>query len=517
MRIFVLDISGAEHALEAEPGLTLAQVVYAGGAFEAPAICSALGRCGKCRMRFLDPAQAGKILPIEENIFSAEELAQGWRLGCRRLAASDLRIALPASAGPLLKTNTIVANAEADSCGLVLDLGSTNLEWEIVSAASQHIAQGRCLNPQMGAGSEIMSRLAYAADTKRAEALSFMVIDRIRRIVAEAPGKIERLCIAGNPAMIYLLLNLPLGGLSAAPYHLNFKGGIRKIAPDLPTAYIPPFPSPFIGADASAGLAFLEHEVGSLRRPYLLADLGTNGEFILSLSKDRYYAASIPMGPALEGIGLSFGSVAGPGVITDFKITPDGITPAPMPGETVERRPGISGSGYLALVHKLLLLSLMDRQGAFRSDSPMPLAARTARNFFKNGEELYFGLSAKMFLSGQDVEQILKVKAAFNLALSSLLRASGLRSSQLKAVYLAGALGLYIDRACLLELGFLPPDQHLETLGNTSLKGARLLLENMAARQWVEELTPGIQTLDLASDLSFRNKFMDSMIFDYVP
>ena len=67
------------------------------------------------------------------------------------------------------------------------------------------------------------------------------------------------------------------------------------LAPDLPPARIPPLLAPFVGADISAGMAAIAFGPDPPRYPYLLADLGTNGEFALALSPEEYLLASVPM------------------------------------------------------------------------------------------------------------------------------------------------------------------------------------------------------------------------------
>ncbi len=56
--------------------------------------CGGAGTCGKCRVR-VDGADAPA--DAEQNAFSPEELAQGWRLACRQRVTRDLTVVVPES------------------------------------------------------------------------------------------------------------------------------------------------------------------------------------------------------------------------------------------------------------------------------------------------------------------------------------------------------------------------------------------------------------------------------------
>ena len=123
--------------------------------------------------------------------------------------------------------------------------------------------------------------------------------------------------------MTDIFLNRDVEGLCAAPYRLARSGDETVTLPDLPPVYIPPLPAPFVGGDISAGLAALLD--ANIPRPFVLADLGTNGELALVTEAGGLWLTSVPLGPALEGIGPECGQLAGPGVITGFALAPSGV------------------------------------------------------------------------------------------------------------------------------------------------------------------------------------------------
>ncbi|WP_245628683.1 ASKHA domain-containing protein [Salidesulfovibrio brasiliensis] len=249
--------------------------------------------------------------------------------------------------------------------------------------------------------------------------------------------------------------------------------------------------------------------------PFLLADLGTNGEFVLALSPDERLVASVPMGPAIEGVGLSCGRTAGPGAVTGFELSPSGLGPVSLPGKA--GHPGMTGTAYFSLAALLLNHGVLDESGRF-GHGTTPLATRLATRLKDRHGEPSFDCGEGLHLLASDVEELLKVKAAFDLAVSTLLRTAGLRPSGLKAMHLAGALGEHADIGDLERLGFLPAGIGSRVLraGNTSLSGTQRLLASPEARVWVERLPQGIRPVDLTDNENFTDDFVKRMRFTHV-
>jgi len=519
---------GQQLELTPDPGLGLAQRIFLAGLWDGVPLCAGMGKCGLCRVRYA--AAPPHPAPEEIKRLGGEAIAQGWRLSCLHPALA-CAIELPEPKRSARPRSSARAEANpGEPLTLAVDLGTTSIHWAAL-AAGRVLAHGQGLNPQMGLGSEVMSRLGFAARQGGADILAELVRRRLHTLVSQAGtahGRtVERLCVAGNSAMTCLLLGLSVGGLARAPYRLDYTGGEdRIIAADLPPARIPPLLSPFVGADLSAGLASLVFGPEPPQFPYLLADLGTNGEFVLALSPEEYLLASVPMGPALEGVGLRHGRTAAPGAVRAFGLTPAGLSAqyverAPLPGEDT----GITGVGYLSLAAALLRAGVLDEWGRFMVPAT-PLGKRIANGLrvpsaesggAETGEAV-LELGGGFVLPASDVEELVKVKAAFNLALSRLLAESGLRPGALTAVYLAGAMGEHVDARDLAALGFLPEvlAARLVRAGNTSLAGAELLLQSPEAWDWVRALPNVCRALDLASDPRFGALFVERMVLHHV-
>ncbi len=536
-----------EPRIACQPGQTLAQAIYLSGHFAPPALCSGLATCGRCRVRVTDGRP--DPVPAEQHIFSPEEITEGWRLACRHQPAPGMRVELPDEARPFAAP--LAGNAAEPAGGpmkgenafLAVDLGTTSLEWLLFTPLAQGIRilwQGKTVNPQMGAGSDLISRLAAAGHGQRLGALTREAL----RILAEKSAAVMRahglsgaptLCLAANTAMTAITLDADTAGLARAPYSLPYAGGQWENPPGLPRTWIPPQLSPFVGGDIAAGYAALalDPDRPTPDYPFLLADLGTNGEFLLALAPDKALAASVALGPALEGIGLTHGTEARPGAITDFSLGlkglearrlpasgPDSPAPgAPAPDAFPSSSTGITGTGYLALLRLLLASGAMDSQGHFTPDYCGPLkrflSPEKAGPTGIPGDGDWLPLPLSLRLTARDVEEILKVKAAFSLGLRRLLAKAGLAFRDLAGVRIAGALGSHVNKQALEHLGFFPPgaENRLEAVGNTSLAGAALLLRNPDARPALVRWAATVETLDLATDPGFTQNFTAHMRF----
>jgi uncharacterized 2Fe-2S/4Fe-4S cluster protein (DUF4445 family) len=485
---------------------SLSQALFLSGHFLGRPLCSGLGRCGQCRVQFLSPPP--DPVSIEKELLTGEEIRSGFRLACRHEVKGHTVVAVRPH-GP--RRRQLPKDISGPGLALAVDLGTTTIKSLLLGRAGDPVTSQEP-NPQMGAGSEVLSRLSFAlAEPSHALYLKQAVVDVLEEIAGDVGG-VEALAVAGNSVMIHLLLGAPLEGLARAPYRLALGGGtVERISDTLPPTYIPPLLGPFIGADICAGLcSILQNGTAPAEYPFLFCDLGTNGEMVLGLGPDRFLATSVALGPALEGVGLTLGALAEPGVIREFVTGPDGIVPARS-----ARSARISGTGYLSLLACLLRLGIVDEQGGFRMGET-PLSQSIMKGYDQTRGRL--DLSDGVFLLAADVEEILKVKAAFNAGTTALLSTGGVVFSEIRSIYLAGTFGEHVRTGDLLDLGFFPGQVGAKLIraGNTSLKGAALLLRDMAARERAERLREQVSIIEMAGDPSFQDRFIRSMRFTHV-
>lgn len=584
MKEFFISPPGAGQAVPVPilPGLTLAQHLYVAGAFRGKPLCSGAGRCGLCRARFI--GEAPEPLPEEIARLGKERVAAGWRLTCRRPPAPGLVVEASlhdARDGQLVTKSASVREAgegglppaPCPEASLGVDLGTTSVCWRFTRGGD--VLEGRQLNPQLGAGSDVMSRMALARHPAGADMLRRDVARLVRRILSGLPCLPGGVCLAGNTCMTYLALGQGVSGLAAAPYRVDWPGAAFAVLDAaLPEVYIPPLAAPFVGGDVTAGLAALEFGPKRPEPPWLLADLGTNGEFALALPDGRYLLASVPMGPALEGVGMARGMLAGPGAAVAFSLSPQGLVPvlhAPSGGRDdvvrasglaagsgrgqagnfaavgsgreqtggyavagIGRRlaggfapegtrdgapaaaKGISGTGYVSLAAKLRAMGALDESGRFAHDPSSPLARRALAGLSRlpdTGEPFLSVGGVELFAS--DVEALLKVKAAFASAVKVLLDAAGFSFASLRAVFLAGALGWHVNVADLETLGFFPPGglAKVRAVGNTSLDGACLAAARADVREWLAALPARTTLVEVVSMPDFQKTFLTMMRF----
>lgn len=500
--------------VQALPGRTVAQSIYLSGLFKSPALCSGLGSCGQCKVRYLNAAPAPVSKEFE--LLGESAVEAGWRLGCKHSYAEDVLLELPEFTE--IKREEAAPQAFGGNAYLAVDLGTTSIHWQLIENDTV-VASGSQINPQMGAGSDVVARLQQAELPGGLELLSGLVQAELRNIINSLPVRPAEACIAGNTAMTALFLGIPPKGLARAPYMLPLAGGREYNLPNLPSVYVPPMLAPFVGGDISAGMMKILDFSSPVLFPFIFSDLGTNGEFVLALAPDKFIACSIPMGPAVEGIGLSCGGLAGVGsegnlVLTSFKMTSQGLE-AKLP---LEQASAISGTGYLSLLSILLKYHVVSLDGTFATDpddNHSPIRQKILRNLHTNaaGTSLRIG---QLKLTASDVEELLKVKAAYSLAVKSLLAEGGLQAKDLKKVYLAGALGEHVSSFDLLDLGFLPQncEGKIEAVGNSSLAGA-VLLQDKNVRRKACEFKDSTNVFSLVGQPGFMEKYVAEMRFVY--
>lgn len=493
--------------IEAQAGQKLSHAIWLSGKTRPRSLCDGLGACLKCKCRFLSVAP--EPTETEKRHLNAQQLAEGWRLACQHHVLANARLEIP---GQLTEPpdSPQPQQAAAIRGWLGIDLGTTTIAWRVEDEKGHELARGSFLNPQGGAGADIISRLRHVLQNG-ADDLARLTLDSINKIargLQQGGIHVEKMCVAANSAQTEILLRKDVTGLAAAPYHLSFTGNewlnLPTEAGEIET-YFPPLIAPFIGGDISAGVASLLQ----VERPFVLADLGTNAEFALLDKAGDLTIISAPLGPALEGIGPENGSLATIGAITGFNFGPAGLEPLFYNNQPAQNPSGISATGYIALVSILYKLGVINVNGQFAPDPCMPLARKIAAQI--NGSAL--GLPYGLKLSLQDMELLLKVKATFQLAVSRLLETAGIVPAYLKAFYLAGALGEFINYEDLLALGFLPRSLQgkIVIAGNTSLRGACLLARQSSLIQSLTRICSTAVCIQMTDEPDFMERYLSCM------
>ncbi|MDL2285318.1 ASKHA domain-containing protein [Desulfovibrio sp. OttesenSCG-928-F07] len=585
-------------------GHTLIQAIYLSNLVEPASMCGGLGACAKCRVRFLPQSKhIPPALPEDVKLLSSDLTENGWRLSCKHKPVKGAVLELPEyiqlspeynnPANANVPQTLSTARQENTKAVLAVDFGSTSLHFKPLlitkpskgthadngfattgptasgpttspqiagsattsssKAAEQLVTEFATqvkINPQMGAGADIISRVAYALEDDGLAILSQIsrtaLTTMLNKAQTESPNAISEICLAANSAMTMLILGKNIKGLAGAPYSLDYAGGQYEQLPELPPMWVAPLIAPFIGGDISAGYASLAlNPAIQPEFPFILADMGTNGEFVLALSFDTAFAVSVPLGPALEGTGMRCGAEARDGVITSFTLSPTGLSPqilrqikqgaaanAELLNSPAARAQssnanctqqttlpvGISGSGYISLVAQLCKNNIIDSAGMLQKDSTQvsPLTRKLVQGLSKIHDEAVWQLpNSQLALYASDIEELLKIKAAFALAVKYLLQAANINFSDLKKLYLAGSLGSHVQVYDLETLGFIPPGSgtKVQVAGNTALAGATLLATQPALRPLLNNWAKQVQVVNMLDDATFQTAYTDAMQF----
>jgi uncharacterized 2Fe-2S/4Fe-4S cluster protein (DUF4445 family) len=419
------------------------------------------------------------------------------------------------------------------SFGMAFDLGTSTLVGKLVNLLdASEIAAVSLLNSQVRYGADVISRLHHIRE--HADGLedlhSCLVRDLnriIRRLLEVGDITTEEVFLAvaaGNTTIQHILLSLPPSGIAEAPFSPLLTDGIVVKAEETglrlhPEArlYVMPTRSGYIGGDL-LGLILCSGAADNETDLLMGMDFGTNGEIFLG-DERRILACSAAAGPALEGANISRGMIARMGAVEAVRFD----------GDVLERQvigniqpKGLCGSGLVDLVAVLLHWNVIDPQGLVRKparDMPETLRQRIIR---KNGayhftvateEEGYNG--SPILLTQKDVRQLQLAKAAIAAGTQILLEDLGAGVSELDRIFLAGALGNYVNPLSAMRIGLLPmvdPDL-ITSLGNAASTGAIMVLLSRENWQRVGEVKERLEHVELSSRADFNERFVEAMDF----
>ena len=423
--------------------------------------------------------------------------------------------------------------------GVAFDVGSTTLAGHLCDLGTGAVlaTSGR-MNPQMGYGEDLMSRVSYVLmNPEGAARLTATVREALAAMVAEMcreadvdPGSVLEVTFVGNPVMHHLVLGLDSRHLGTAPFVLATTEAVSTSARELgldvhpgARAYTPPCVAGHVGADAAAMvLAEAPHRSQALT---LLVDVGTNAEIVLGNDR-RLLAASSPTGPAFEGAQISGGQRAAPGAVERVRIDRETLEPRVKVvgcdlwsdddgfARAVRRTgvTGICGSGILEAIAELFLAGVVTADG--RLVRP---GGTSSPRIVESGRTLAYRLWADPVLevTQSDVRAIQLAKAALQAGCRLLMERFGVTT--VDRIRLAGAFGSHLDPMYAMVLGLLP-DCELDDVGaagNSAGTGALMVLLSSAARTEIEQVTARIDKVETAIEPDFQEHFVAAMAFPH--
>jgi uncharacterized 2Fe-2S/4Fe-4S cluster protein (DUF4445 family) len=404
---------------------------------------------------------------------------------------------------------------------VALDLGTTHLEASLLDLLTGHVlAQANIANGQIEYGTDILTRIHFAATAGGLQTLHQAVISCINTLFAQLSGKVKissqdirALAVSGNTTMVHFLLKVDPATLCREPYIPLVNSPDVCHGTDLGLAmdgwapiWIMPSVGSYFGGDLIAGIiaSGLDERAGTA----MLIDVGTNAEVVLG-NREWLIACAGAAGPALEGGIAKMGMRAGPGAIDKVRIDPDS---GRLSYETLGggKPKGICGSGIIDLVACLYLARMIDVRGKFQQKFA--------------GERLIMGPDGPAFVvvpgeeaaDGQavtftqvDLDAMMRSKAAMYSILTTLLAQVGLAFTDLEQIFVAGSFGKHIDPRQAITLGMMPdlPLEMFKPIGNSSLVGAEKVLRSQQSRVRCLALPNKITYLELNVNQEFMIRF----------
>ncbi len=473
-------------------------------------------------------------------------LADEWQLADVRVDHSVLRDLQPALAqGERCVTVAVRSGRDLVAVwpglrdrlfGVAFDVGSTTLAGHLCDLFSGEVlaSSGR-MNPQIGFGEDLMSRVSYVMMNPGGErtltavvrrALAEMVGDLCREVGVE-PAEVLEISLVGNPIMHHLVFGLDPRPLGSAPFALATTDSVIVLASELelgvhPGArvYAPPCIAGHVGADAAAMvLAEAPHHGTAMT---LLVDVGTNAEIVLG-NRDRLLAASSPTGPAFEGAQISSGQRAAPGAVERVRIDrvtleprirvigSDAWSDEPHFARTTRRTgvTGICGSGIIEAVAELFLAGVISVDGTVREGSSSRVVA--------DGRTFSYRLwdDPVIEVTQNDVRAIQLAKAALQAGCRLLMDHMGIEEPD--EIRLTGAFGSHIDPVYATVLGLVPDCDldRVHSVANSAGRGSLMALLSQQSRRDVEQVTATIEKIETAVEPDFQAHFVAAMGFPH--
>jgi uncharacterized 2Fe-2S/4Fe-4S cluster protein (DUF4445 family) len=455
----------------------------------------------------------------EDFYFAADFLR---KLG-RKLREADWKI-LFRYAG--LEAISIHPLDRADHYGAAIDIGTTTVVVYLVELTTGKLIDvGLTYNSQMRHGDDVITRIVYATEQGGLQELRKAAREDINGLI-EAMAKrhkistedIELAVLSGNTTMSHLFWGLDPGSIREAPYVpgvsffplLTGGEGVLRMNPE-GAVYTMPCIASYVGGDIVSGvLASGMHRKEEIA---LFMDIGTNGEIAVG-NNEWLITAACSAGPCFEGSGIRHGMRATEGAIESVKI--DLNTLIPEVGVIGNGGPlrGICGSGMIDAIGEMFLKGIIDRKGNFHVDKNIP--------GLREGPDGYEYVLAPapggdITLTGVDVENILRAKAAIYAGISTLLKQVGLTLDVIERIYIAGGFGNYLNVEKAIILGMLPdlPREKFTFLGNTSITGAYLALMSEALKKEAEDIASRMTYAELSVSADFMNEYMSALFLPH--
>lgn len=411
--------------------------------------------------------------------------------------------------------------------GFCFDIGTTTISGQLVNLNSKKVLGTKATyNQQAAFGSDVITRIVYAAKTDGLEKLHDAVSDTINQIIRDLVSEhqvdlndVNCIVCSGNTTMIHLLLSMDPSHIRRQPYvpTANFIPVLRAAEAGVninPRGLISCVPgvSSYVGGDTTAGV--LSSGIYQKEEPCILIDIGTNGEIVLG-NRDFLVACAASAGPAFEGSGVTSGMRASSGAIQKVSINKNDLS---VKYSTIQDKMprGICGSGYIDLLSEMLGAGIIDRSGKIKVKGERIRSTANGREFvvcFK--EEVQ--AQADIVINEADIENLKRSKGAIYSATAILVKHLGLEFSAISKLFIAGGFGTYLDIEKAIHIGLLPDLERSKFvfIGNSSLAGSREILLSSQAFSLANALALKITYFELSVDPGYMEEYSQALFFPH--
>jgi len=421
-------------------------------------------------------------------------------------------------------------DTQAETYGLAVDIGTTTVVVSLVDLhTGRELDSATALNPQKTNGQDVLSRIEFARKADNGlKILHESIIDCLNTVIGRlctknnvARERIYDVTVAANTTMLHLLLGVDPTPIGKSPYIPVFTGhqSLSAAAVGLhlsPCArlYCLPGVSGYIGADIVAGVNVCQLDKNP--RNVLFIDIGTNGEIVLSKG-GTLYACACAAGPALEGMNISCGMLAGEGAVERVHISKSDIRLQTIGGGSPQ---GMCGSGVIEAVAEMARVGLMEKTGRLKSrktvreDAQLQgLASFLAEDNSKRS--LILDPDQHLLITQADVRQVQLAKGAILSGIHALLNQLDMKTEDLDALIISGQFGRHLRVDSLVDIGLIPSElrEKVTYVGNSSKTGALMCLLSTEKRVDVEKLAQRIQHFELPMLKDYEKIFSGCLMF----
>lgn len=455
----------------------------------------------------------GNALPIEISLKTLQKLPS-----CLRKNNFSVTIVACFSKNSLRVLDIINDNRVY---AVAIDIGTTNIAGSLFDM--NNYEKICCLeheNPQIALGLDVLTRIHFAMLGK-ADELNKLLISGINDLIkklCECSGidqsNIYAAVIAGNTIMSHFLMNLNVENIPLEPYipvcnKFDFikadELGV-KIHPDS-LIYIYPNAGSYVGGDIISGI--LSSGLYKEHLPSMLIDVGTNAEIVFGC-KEWILVGAGAAGPALEGGISEIGMRAVDGAIYSIEIDKDCEVRIKTIGSKSPQ--GVCGSGMIELVSEMFKSGIIDNQGKFQK-----LCGKIIEKDGRKGFIIHNSDNKFLVISDSDIENFLRSKAAMFASLYVITRSVGLSFKDINKVYVSGAFGRGIDAEKAMRIGMIPniDKNKFIPIGNSSLKGAEMLLMDTDLYEDIEQISSIITYKEMNTEGEFMKEFPGALFIPH--